>query len=85
MFDYTVDGNAVETCETMHNGVPFSDLNTAGKVWAGIDIIRTLSTHYGIAAPIFIDNRESVTLIPDIDSQIINLIVSPDDKVLRVA
>jgi len=85
MFDYTVDGNPVETCETMYNGVPFSDLNTAGKVWAGLDIISTLSTHYGISAPVFIDNRESITLIPDVSSQIINLIVSPEDKVLRVA
>ena len=85
MFNRQVNGEDDETCETMYNGVPFSDLNTAGKIWAGIDIINTLSKHYGLSAPIFLDNRESVTMIPEIDSQIINLIVSPQDKTLRVA
>lgn len=85
MFNRQVNGEDDETCETMYNGVPFSDLNTAGKIWAGIDIINTLSKHYGLSAPIFLDNRESVTMIPEIDSQIINLIVSPEDKTLRVA
>lgn len=85
LFDKKIDGDEFEVCETMYQGVPFSDLNTAGKIWAGIDIINTLSRHYGLSAPIFLDNRESVTLIPDINSQIINLIVSPEDKTLRVA
>jgi len=85
LFDKKIDGEEFEVCETMYNGVPFSDLNTAGKIWAGIDIINTLSRHYKLSAPIFLDNRESVTLIPEINSQIINLIVSPDDKTLRVA
>ncbi len=85
MYDYTIDGSPVETCDTLYKGVPFADLNTAGKIWAGIDIINTLSDHYKVHAPIFLDNRESVTLIPATDSQIVNLIVSPEDKKLRVA
>lgn len=85
MFNIQVNGEEDETCETMYKGVPFSDLNTAGKIWAGIDIINTLSRHYGLSAPIFLDNRESVTMIPEIKAQIINLIVSPEDKTLRVA
>lgn len=85
MFDYTIEGNPVETCETMLDGVPFSDLNTAGKIWAGLDIINTLSQHYNVTAPVFLDNRESVTEIPYTESQIVNLFVSPEDKELRVA
>lgn len=85
MYDYTIDGNPIETCETMYKGVPFKDLNTAHKIWAGIDIINTLSDHHQVYAPIFLDNRESVTNIPATDSQIVNLIVSPNDKSLRVA
>lgn len=85
MYDYTIDNNPIETCETMYKGVPFSDLNTAGKIWAGIDVINTLSDHYKVYAPIFLDNRESISMIPATDSQIVNLIVSPEDKVLRVA
>ncbi|WP_231464769.1 AAA family ATPase [Pedobacter sp. Leaf132] len=85
MYDYTIDNNPIETCETMYKDVPFSDLNTAGKIWAGIDIINTLSTHYQVFAPIFLDNRESISMIPATDSQVVNLIVSPEDKQLRVA
>ncbi|WP_316851204.1 AAA family ATPase [Pedobacter agri] len=85
MYNYTIDGNPIEDCETMYKGVAFSDLNTAGKIWAGIDVINTLSDHYKVYAPIFLDNRESISMIPATDSQIVNLIVSPEDKVLRVA
>lgn len=84
LFDYTIEGGSIPVCETMYNGVPFSDLNTAAKALVGIDIINALSAFYKVQAPIFIDNRESITWIPDTDSQIINLIVSPKDKQLRV-
>ena len=80
-----VNGQEVECCETTYKGVVFGTLNTAAKILVGIDIINTLSAHYGVSAPIFLDNRESVTSIPDTDAQIINLIVSPGDKQLRVA
>lgn len=85
LFDRQVNGQEVECCETTYKGIVFGTLNTAAKVLVGIDIINTLSAHYGVSAPIFLDNRESVTSIPDTDAQIINLIVSPDDKQLRVA
>lgn len=85
LFDRQVNGQEVECCETTYKGVVFGSLNTAAKVLVGIDIINALSDHYGISAPIFLDNRESVTCIPDTDAQTINLIVSPADKQLRVA
>jgi len=84
MFEEQINGAEVETCETTYKGVPFSDLNNAGKVWAGIDIINTLSQHYNVSAPIFLDNREGVTAIPDTEAQLINLIVSASDKKLRI-
>jgi chromosome segregation ATPase len=84
LFDRQVNGGVVECCESMYKGVPYPELNTAGKVQAGLDIIDTLSHHYDISAPIFIDCRESVTWIPNTDAQIINLIVSPLDKKIRV-
>lgn len=85
LFERQINGGEDETCETMFKGVPFSDLNTAGKIQAGIDIINTLSKHYGVCAPMFLDNQESVTSLPYTDSQIIKLIVSEPDKQLRVA
>lgn len=85
LFDTQVNGQEVECCETTYKGVVFGTLNTAARVLVGIDIINTLSAHYAVSAPIFLDNRESVTVIPETDAQVINLIVSPNDKQLRVA
>lgn len=86
LFEEQVNGGIKETCETLYKGVPYSKgLNNASKINIGLDIINTLSKHYGVSAPIFIDNSEAVTKLLDIDSQTISLIVSGDDKKLRVA
>lgn len=84
-FKQQVNGGIEEDCEPIVNGVPFNtNLNSAAKVNAGLDIINTLSQHYGINAPIFVDNKESVTKLIDTDSQLVNLVVSENDKKLRV-
>ncbi len=83
MFNEQINGALVECCDTLIKGVPFQDANNAAKINAGMDIINTLTAHYNITAPIFVDNREAVNKLIDTDSQVINLIVS-QDKVLRV-
>ncbi|MCY4781419.1 AAA family ATPase [Sphingobacterium sp. UT-1RO-CII-1] len=85
LFKPLINGGEEPTCQTTYSGVPFSDLNTAAKILVGIDIINTLSAHYGVVAPVFLDNRESVSVIPDTAAQTINLIVSAQDEKLRVA
>lgn len=75
MFDAQVDGTEYDTCECMVNGVPYSDLNTAAKINAGLDIINALCRAKGVTAPIFIDNRESVSDLIPCPSQLINLVV----------
>lgn len=88
MFNQQVNGGESETCETLVNSngsfVPFTDANNAARINSGIDIINTLCKHYDVYAPIFIDNRESVTELIESDSQIVNLFVSAADKKLRV-
>lgn len=85
LFEEQVNGGLTEVCETTFEGVPYSGgLNNAAKINVGLDIINTLSDHYGVQAPIFIDNAESVTSLIDIDSQVIRLVVSENDKDLRV-
>lgn len=79
LFDYTNDGNPVETCIPTISGVPYGSTNTASKMNAGLDIINTLCKFYGVCAPIFIDNRESVNDIIETQSQIINLVVNKDN------
>lgn len=85
LFKEQVNGGLEECCETLYEGVPYSSgLNNAAKINVGIDIINTLSEHYGMRAPIFVDNAEAVTKLIDSDSQIISLVVSEKDKQLRV-
>lgn len=73
MFNYTLEGNPVPTCEIIVDGVDYTALNTASKLNAGLDIINALIKFYDVKAPIFIDNRESVTTINAPNAQIINL------------
>jgi len=85
LYDVQVNQGISECCVATVNGVPYNTgLNSAGRIQAGLDIIRTLQPHYGLSMPIWIDNRESCTEIPDMKSQIISLYVSPEDKILRV-
>ena len=84
MFTYTIEENIEkDTCIPMVDGVPFPAVNTAGQLNAGLDIINALTKHYGVIAPIFLDNRESVNRIIDTDAQIINLKVSTDKLTIQ--
>ena len=85
MFDEQLNGGIAECCICTIDGVPFSDANTASKVNAGLDVIKTLQTYFEVNAPIFIDNRESVTVLnTGFDMQIINLVVDPEHSQLTV-
>lgn len=84
MFEQQINGGEIETCEATVNGVPFSDLNDAMKINAGLDIINAISRANGIVAPIFIDNRESVCEIVSGLAQIVNLIVDANCKTLKI-
>jgi len=83
LFETQINGGIAECCEALIGGVPFQDANHAAQVNGGIDIINVLSGHYGVMAPIFIDNRESVNKLIETGSQVINLLVSYD-KELKV-
>ena len=84
LFDSTIDGSHKPACVALVNGVPYTDANTASKINASLDIINVFSDYYNVKAPVFIDNRESVTDIIHTDMQVINLVVSPEDTKLRI-
>ena len=84
LFNTLVNGGIDPCCETVYDGVPYSNLNNGARIQIGLDIIRTLQAHYGFTCPVWIDNRESVVQIPEMDCQIISLIVSERDKKLRI-
>lgn len=84
LFKNQQNGGIEERCDAVYKSQPWDDLSTSEEIKCGLDIINTLSKHYGKSVPIWLDNRESTTEIPDTDLQTISLIVSPEDKKLRV-
>lgn len=84
MFKYNLVGTTEEVCNATFEGVTYHSLNSEAKINAGLDIIKTFSEHHDIKCPVFIDNREGVTNIIDIDTQIINLYVNPEYKQLKI-
>jgi hypothetical protein len=79
-----INGGIAECCEVTFKGVPYSDLNNASRINIGLDIINTLCKLNDRFAPIITDNAESVTNIMPTTSQMICLVVSAEDKTLRV-
>jgi len=73
MYSQLVNGGEEECCEATVDGVPFASLNSAARVLAGIDIIASFCKFYGVSAPVFIDNSESIVKDFTLDSQIIRL------------
>lgn len=83
MFRRQLDGTDKPWCECSVDGVPYSDLNTAAKINAGLDITSTLKIYYGVDVPCVIDNAETV-LEPLYDGgQQIRLTVT-EDKEMRI-
>lgn len=85
IFRELVNGGLEDCCDITYNGVPYGGgLNTGSRLNVGLDIIRTLSRHYGVTLPVFADNGESVTRLIEIPSQVIRLVVEAGARELRV-
>ena len=83
LFEQQINGGITETCEVTLDGVPYSDLNSAGKINAGLDVINAISEKLDIQVPIFIDNAESINELIKTEAQLVRLVVSKD-KELRI-
>ena len=84
LFREQANGGVEERCDVVHDGVPYISVNNGMKINLGIDIINTLSIAFGVSVPLFIDNAEAVTRLETCASQVIRLVVSENDKELRV-
>lgn len=84
LFREQANGGLEERCDVVFGGVPYMGLNNGAKINVGIDIINTLSRHYGVTVPLFVDNAESITRLRECGAQVIRLVVSEQDKELRM-
>jgi len=79
-----LNGNDAVTCVATVKGVPYPDVNDAGKLNAGLDMINAICKKNGVSAPIFVDNAERVTNILPTVSQKTLLYVDKKAKKLTV-
>ena len=85
LFDLQVNGGINDCCEATVDGVDYStNLNSAAKINAGLDIINAVSGIMDVSVPIWIDNAESVVNFIPTNSQTIRLIVSEEHKKLFI-
>ena len=84
LFREQANGGVEDRCDVVLDGVPYISVNNGAKINLGIDIINTLSEAYGVRVPLFVDNAESVSKLEASGSQIIRLVVSENDKELRI-
>ena len=69
MWKQYINGKQEPDCVALIDGVNYPDANTAGKINAGLQVIRAISRHYGMAAPIFVDNCESIAELEATEGQ----------------
>ena len=80
MYNKLINGGEEPTCVPLINGVEYRDANTASKINAGIDCINAVCQHYGVYAPVFLDNSEAVNEFIQCGSQMILLRVTTESK-----
>lgn len=85
LFREQANGGIEDRCDVVYEGVPYIALNNGAKINVGIDIINALSVAYGVTVPLFVDNAESITRLESSAAQIIRLVVSENDKELRIS
>ena len=82
--EYKSKSGVKETCQIMVDGVSWSTLNNGAMVQGGLDIINTLSREWELKAPVFVDNAESITDIPEGGSHQVQLVVREGVNELEV-
>ena len=73
LFDFYLNEGYKPCCVAVLDGVSYPGMSTGEEMFSNIDVINTLSSHYGVEVPLFVDNTESMTLPLEAESQVIKL------------
>ena len=79
--EFTQDGNPVETCRMVSDGIEYRDMNHSKKILVQSDLLRGFQELSGLNLFVFIDDTESVNddNLPNMDRQMILLKVTDGD------
>jgi hypothetical protein len=90
LFQEQINGGLKECCDALiptreGNLVAWNGAaNFAAKVNAGLEIIATLSEHWGIDVPVWFDGKESISQLLRIPQQVITLSVREGENTLKL-
>jgi hypothetical protein len=84
LFDTQINGGIVDDCTPMIHGVEYKDASHSEQIRANMDIVRAMQIHADTYIPYFMDNAEACTHLREMPCQIIKLIVSEQDKQIRI-
>lgn len=82
MWSKTKEGNFVDDCRVLDaEGVDFRVTNMASRIRCGIDISLGVQKFFGLNLPLFIDDADLINSdnMPEMDNQLIKLIVTNED------
>lgn len=83
LFNILMNGITEDTCVATYNDIPYPTCSNGEKINIGLDIIKTLQRIYGVKAPIFIDNAESVSdWLVNMDCQMLKMYVIENEELL---
>lgn len=76
------NGEPKETFEILKDGVPYSELNTAGQLLAGLELSNFLKKKLNVSCPVLIDNGERYTDVDlsKLDGQLICAVATKGQK-----
>lgn len=77
----TKDGELKDDFKIVYEGKEFNKLSASERIKAGLEIANLLINIQNLHFPIFIDDAESINVIPDIDTQMIQAKVTLDKEV----
>lgn len=77
----TKDGELKDDFKVLYEGKEFNKLSDAQKIKASLEISNLLINLLNLHFPIFVDRAESINVIPDIDTQMIQARVTTDTEI----
>lgn len=84
LFETQLNGNIVDDCTPVINGVEYRNASNSDRIRANLDIINAMQKSADTYCVTFIDNAEACTHYRDMKCQMIYLFVSEQDKKLRI-
>lgn len=85
LFERNQNGTYENKCLCLYNVVPYSHASHSERVKMGVAFINTASDFLNMYYPVCIDDRELVSVLPEMKTQVFHLRVNNELKTIQVA